>query len=78
MSAPNTELLIESNTAQLDPTPVEPAEPEPSNARSLEDIWPKHECGKSEWAVGVSACACGTAMGMLLVFALCNSSDRNK
>ena len=72
MSA-NTEALIESNTPELDPDVVEP----PSLARSLDSIWPKHRCEASEWAVGVSACACGAAMGMLVVFALCNSASRN-
>ena len=74
MSTPHTETLLESNVPRLDP---EPRNDPPQQTRTLQEIWPKHECGKSEWAVGVSACACGTAIGMLLVFALCNSADRN-
>lgn len=72
MSA-NTEALIETNTPELPPD----EEPPPRHARSLDSIWPKHTCGASEWAVGVSACACGAAMGIFVVFALCNSASRN-
>lgn len=72
MSA-NTDALIESNTPELGPNET----PLPRRGRSLDSIWPKHTCGASEWAVGVSACACGAAMGMLVVFALCNSASRN-
>ena len=75
MSTQNTEALLESNTAILEEA-VEP-EPAPRNARSIESIWPKHKCEESEWAVGISMCACGAAFGILTVFALCNSADRN-
>ena len=61
--------LLESNAPEL-PEP-EPA-PAPVAARSVESIWPPHTCGKSESAAAISACACGAAMGMLVLYGLCN------
>jgi len=65
---PHTEQLIESNEPRLD-------EIAPPNHRTIESIWPKHECGKSESAAAISACACGAAVGMLVVFGLCNNIE---
>ena len=72
--------LLDSNNAELGPenqnerneqASQELTQPQ-QHVRSIESIWPKHECGKSESAAAISACACGAAIGMLTVFGLCN------
>ena len=65
-----TEQLLASNVPEL-PPPEARAEPE-QTIRSVESIWPRHTCGKSETAVAISCCSFGTALGMLVLYGLCN------
>ena len=73
------EQLLDTNTPELPAEPLEApcAHPEPpgarpENHRTIEEIWPAHTCGKSETAAAISACACGAAVGMLVLYGLCN------
>ena len=74
--APNggmAEQLLDTNSPVLPEEPTQPTQPQrPENYRTIESIWPPHECGKSESAAAISACACGAAMGMLVLYGLCN------
>ena len=70
-----TEQLLESNAPELPPEDPAAVSPPPPNVRSMESLWPKHTCGKSETAIGISMCSFGTAAGMLLLYGLCNFKD---
>ena len=69
------EHLLELNVPELPPANEQQQtrnEADTRNVVSVDSIWPKHTCGKSETAVGISACSCGAAVGMLVLYGLCN------
>ena len=73
----SAEHLLELNVPELPPANEEQqtrneTDASTSNVVSLDSIWPKHTCGKSETAVGISACSCGAAVGMFVLYGLCN------
>ena len=75
MSIGTTEQLLASNTPELPTDELAAAPPTPANLRTIESLWPKHTCGKSETAVGISMCSYGAAVGMMVLYGLCNFKD---
>ena len=70
-----TQQLLDLNEPELPHASRERLqEPQESleNHRTIESIWPPHTCGKSESAVAISCCSFGVAIGMLILYGLCN------